>query len=583
MLLMGSLLFSHSCANTTTPPSGGDKDTIPPVIVGINPLPGSTNVPLNSSITITFDEYVKVKDPKSIFLSPPLEKAPKHKMKGKSLIIYNEGGTLKENTTYTLDLTNAIADNNEGNMFPGYTLVFSTGDHIDEMVVTGTVVDCNSLKPIKGATVMLYKDHSDSAVFKSRPDAAMKTDEWGYFALRNVKDTSYRLYAMRDEANNNLYDPENDRIAFADSLIVPTMVANDTLKELLKYDMKDTTRCLARISEHELRVFRERPTKQMIVNKVRVGDRTAYMTFMAEDPTIDSIWVAGIPGNRIITQFNDRKDSLELWVHDRRPALDTMHIFVDYLKTDSTGTPVPHVEHIRLASDKPRVGYSRRKINHEDTICVMTVTAEDKDVEQKGFGFEFKYPIIYENFDSLTLKSVNPRQQEKLMKFTVTRDSTNLRKYTLMPDEKLLSGYDYKLKVPEKAFRDINGFYNDSTDVSVTLPKDDKLSTLVVNMTGVNHRYIVDLLNEKRDKVLRSYQITKDTELKFPYISKGKYSIRITEDVNKNGIVDSGNLLQHKQPEKVKFFKLKNDSFIFEVLEGTEVMQNINVHQLFKD
>ncbi len=583
VLLIGSILFSHSCANTTTPPSGGKKDTIPPVIVNIHPLPGTTNVPVNSNIIITFDEYVKVVDAKSIFLSPPLEKRPKYKMKGKSLIITNES-PMQPNTTYTLDLTNAIADNNENNKFPGYTLVFSTGDHIDSMVVTGTVVDCNNLMPIKGATVMLYKDHSDSAIFKRRPDAAVKTDEWGYFSLRNIQDTSYRLYALRDEMGNNLYNPENDRIAFADSLVIPTMIASDTLKELLKYDMEDTLRCLARISEHELRVFKERPVKQMIVNKERVGDRTAYMTFMAEDPIIDSIWIAGIPGNRIITQFNDRKDSLELWVNDRRPPLDTMHIFVDYLKTDSTGRQVPHVEHLRLTTAKNKSGrYTRRKINHEDTICVLTVTAEPENIEQKGFGFEFKYPLINEHFDSLILKSINPRQQEKKMKFKVRQDSANFRKFSIIPEGKLLKGYEYKLKVPERMFRDINGFYNDSTEVKVSLPDNDKLSTLIVSLKNVKHRYIIDLLNEKRDKVIRSYQIAGDQNLVFPYLQKGKYSIRITEDINENGIVDSGNLLQHRQPEKVKFFKLKNNSFIFELMEGIELTQNINLGQLFKD
>ena len=145
VLLLGSIIFSHSCANTTTPPTGGPKDTIPPVLEEIYPVLGQTNVPVHKTqLKIEFNEYVKVKDPKSLFLSPPLEKAPKHKIKGKSVIVYFEND-LDSNKTYTLDLTNAIADNNEGNMFPGFTLVFSTGDVIDSMMVTGIVQDCNNL------------------------------------------------------------------------------------------------------------------------------------------------------------------------------------------------------------------------------------------------------------------------------------------------------------------------------------------------------------------------------------------------------------------------------------------------------
>ncbi len=584
-LIFGSMMFSHSCANTTTPPSGGDKDTIPPVITNIWPLPGTVNVPThNTQITITFNEYVTVKDPKGIFLSPPLEKTPKYKIRGKSVIVYFESD-LEENTTYTLDLTNAIADNNENNIYQGYTLMFSTGSTIDSMAVTGVVRDCNTLQPISGATVMLYKDLSDSAVFKHRPDAAVKTDDWGFFAIRNIADTLYRLYAIKDEGSNNIYDPDNDRIAFCDSIIRPVMIASDDLPELKKYDMKDTLNCMKRNAEYELVMFREKPSKQLIVNKVRTKPRAAYITFMASDAKIDSMWVRGIPANRLITQFNIQRDSLEIWINDRKRMPDTLHLFVDYLKTDTLGVLAPFTEHVRLAMEKTggKSKSSRRDIKHEDTTCVMKVTAEAETVEQKGFEIVFDYPIINENFDSLSLISVNPRQQESKMKFTIERDTLNLRRYTLMPEGKLMSGYEYKLKVPYRKFRDINGFYNDSTEVKVSLPKDDKLSTLTLNLSNVNNKYIVELLNDKRDKVLRSYIVEKDSKLDFPYLKAGKYSIRITEDKNRNGMVDTGNVLEHKQPEKVIFYKLKDGTYVINIKESTEMEQNINISSLFAE
>ncbi len=584
-LVLGSMLFSHSCANTSTPPTGGDKDTIPPVIVGLNPLPGAVNVPRHKTeIAITFNEYVTVKDPKSIFLSPPLEKTPRYRMRGKSLIVYFESD-LDSNTTYTLDLTNAIADNNEGNMFPGYTLMFSTGERIDSMAMTGTVLDCSTLQAMKGVTVMLYKDLSDSAIFKKRPDAAVKTDDWGYFSLRNIADTTYRLYAVKDESSNNVYDPDNDRIAFIDSIIRPTMIASDDVPELKKYDMKDTVKCMARKSEHELLMFREKPSKQLIVNKVRKDPRSAYITFMAQNAQIDTMWVRGFPANRLITQFNIERDSLEIWINDRRRMPDTLHLYVDYLKTDTLGNLSPFTEQIKLVAEKTGGASksSRRDIKHEDTTCVMKVTAEPENVEQYGFGIEFNYPIIYENFDSLTLTATDPKQRDTRMKFKVERDSLNLRKYVLRPEGKLMSGYEYKLKVPYRKFRDINGFYNDSTEVKVSLPKDEKLSSLTLNLTGVNNKYIIDLLNEKRDKVLRSYIIEKDAALLFPYLKEGKYSIRITEDLNRNGIVDTGNLLEHRQPEKVRFYKLRDGSFLITIKESTEMEQKIDVAKLFEN
>jgi len=160
--------------------------------------------------------------------------------------------------------------------------------------------------------------------------------------------------------------------------------------------------------------------------------------------------------------------------------------------------------------------------------------------------------------------------------------SLNLRKYTIFPQEKLQSGWEYYLKVPHRKFSDINGFYNDSTEVKVTLPSDDKLSSMSLVLSNVNNKYIVDLLNEKRDNVLRSFIIDKDGTLLFPYLKAGKYSIRFTEDVNRNGLVDTGNLLERKQPEKVLFYTLENGNSLIDIPEMVELEQKIDVGEMFK-
>ena len=582
-LVLGAMFFSPSCANTTQAPSGGKKDTIPPVIVGIKPLPGATGVPVhNARISFTFNEYVTVKEPKNIYLSPPLERAPKYKMRGKTLTVWFESD-LQENTTYTLDLTGAIADNNEGNMYPGYTMSFSTGNQIDSMAVTGTVLDCNTLQPVKGATVLLYRDLADSAVFSHRPDASVKTDDWGFFALRNVPDAEFRLYAIQDEAGNNIYDADNDKLAFIDTVLRPTQVVSDTLLELLKYDMKDTLHCQARRAEHELYMFRDQTSKQMILNKERTSDRTAYVTFMAPDAKIDSLWIRGIPSRNLVLQFNDQRDSLEIWINDRRRMPDTLHVFVDYLKTDTLGQLSPFTDHLRLprAGGKTNARTARRTLKHEDTLCVLTAKAEPETVEQKGFVLEFAQPLINAAFDSLILRSVNPRQQESIMKYRVEKDTANLRVFRVHPEEALQAGYEYFLKIPHRRFRDINGFWNDSTEVRVSLPNDDKLSSLHLDLSGVSNKYIVDLLGEKRDQVLRSFVVESDQVLVFPYLKTGKYSIRLTEDLNRNGRVDTGNYSEHRQPEKVKFYKLRDGTYIINIPESSEMEQKIDVAKLF--
>lgn len=582
-IILSTMIFSHSCANTTTPPSGGPKDTIPPVITELYPVPGAVNVPTQKTkLVLTFNEYVTIKDAKSLFLSPPLEKSPKYKLKGKSVVLTFESD-LDSNKTYTLDVTNAIGDNNEGNMFPGYTLVFSTGDRIDSMMVTGLVQDCNTLQPLKGATVMLYKDHADSALFLKRPDAAVKTDQWGFFCLRNIQDTLYRMYAIWDENNNNKYEAETEKVAFIDTLIRPVVVVDDSLPELQKYDMEDTLSCLARKTEYELNVFKEKPSTQMIVNKERIGERTAYVTFMAPYAQVDSLWIKGIPQEKIITQFNIVQDSLEIWINDPKPQPDTLFLNVKYMKTDTLGMLNSFTEEIKLTKPRTLPGKSSKKdIKKEDTTAVFTIEAKPETVEQYGFVMEFKYPVVKEAFDSLTFRYLNPKQQEFTEKYTVTQDSLNLRKYIIRPNVDMQPGYEYFLKIPHRKFTDINGFYNDSSEVKVSLPNDDKLSTLSLVLSNVNNKYIVDLLNEKRDKVLRSYIVDKDTTIPFPYLKAGKYSIRITEDLNRNGIVDTGILLEHKQPEKVRFYKLEDGTFLIEIPEMTELEQSIDVMEMFR-
>ena len=222
-----------------------------------------------------------------------------------------------------------------------------------------------------------------------------------------------------------------------------------------------------------------------------------------------------------------------------------------------------------------------RNRKHEDTIAVMITKADPTTIEQYGFDIEFKFPLIQEAWDSLKFRSVNPRQQEASGKVTVIKDSTNLRHFHVMPTEPFMVGYDYYLKIPHRVFRDVNGFYNDSTEMKVTLPTDEKLSSITLELTGVHNNYIIELLTEKRDKVIRSFIVDKDGPVLFPYLKTGNYCLRLTEDKNRNGLVDTGNLLEHRQPEKVRFFKV-NDQFLIKVLEKAEMVWDVNMEELFK-
>ena len=584
LLVLIPTLTVHSCANTTQAPTGGQKDSIPPVVVKVVPETRVRRVPLTGArFTFTFDEYVTIKDPKGIVLSPPTRKGAKAKTRGKSVTVSFED-TLQANTTYTIDFTDAIADNNEGNKFPGYTYVFSTGDEIDEMMITGIVQDCNTLQAVKGATVMLYKDLSDSAVFKSPAFAVAKTDDWGFFCIRNIPDTLYHLYAVKDENSNNLYDPGVEDIGFIAGEIRPATVVNDSLPEVIKYEMTDTLACRARHAEYELNLFREKSSIQYISNSGRLSDRASFISFTSPGAHIDTMWIGGVSADRLITQMNIERDSLEIWVNDRRAMPDTFHLYVNYLKTDSTGVLSPFTEQVKLVNPVPaRVARrNRRDIKHEDTICVFSIEAKGETVENQGITLQFKYPLVSAAFDSVRMWSVNPRQVEEQVRFSVERDSNNLRFFHIIPDVKYRDGFDYHIKTPQGAFRDINGFASDSAEAKFTLPKDDKLSSITLKVCDLEDaKYIIDLLDENKNNILQQYIIDKDSTLTFKYLRAAKYCIRITEDTNRNSIVDTGDILSGRQPEKVLFFKSSDAEELINILEGIEIEQTIDIAVLF--
>ncbi len=578
---------TSSCANTTGAPTGGPKDTIPPVVVATFPDSNATNVAMEKTeIIITFDEYVQIKDAnKNIFLSPPQKKRPKTKIKGKSIVVtFPEN--LDSSKTYTLNFGPAIADNNEGNILQNYAFSFSTGNSIDSMLYSGTVLDYATLLPQKEIAVALYSQPKDSSVMNTLPDAITKTDEWGYFCFRNLKPAPYALFAFKDDNNNNLYEPGTEIIGFLDSLIVPTVVMEPGLTQLATYDMKDTLNCLGRPSETDVYIFREKPTMQYITSYERVSRRGAFIKFNAPDVIIDSFAIRGVKNENILKQYNQTYDSLAFWINMAVKLPDTLRLGIKYHKTDSLGKNVPTVEELLLVApfekkdDKKKENRDGMPKERED-LLKFNLLADPKMVEQTGYVFEFPEPLAVAKFDTLSFTTSTPKGIKTNEAFSVKQDSLNIRRYVLSPKEPLKPGNDYELRIPQAAFTDINGFTNDSTYNKLILPTDDKLSSITLELTNVDARYIVELINDTRNKVFRKYIINEDKVLLFPYLSKGNYSIRITEDKNSNELLDPGSLLERRQPEMVRLYSLPDGNDVIVLEEKMDIEQSIDVGVLF--
>lgn len=587
------LIFPPSCANTSTPPEGGPKDTLAPVLVEVVPPLNSVNHPTDirhSSVSFEFDEYVVLNNPNSfIFLSPPQAKPPTAKIKGKKVVVsFTE--PLDSSQTYSLSLGEAIKDNNEGNPFPPYTHSFSTGSYVDSLFVSGNIVEASTMLPMSNMTVLFHTDLSDSAVYKVRPRAAAKSDLWGYFTVRNLPvDSVYRVYAIQDLNNNSIYDPDQEMVAFLDTLVIPSSVMRPGMPELVTVEMTDTAACQARPAQISLSMFKEVSQRQLLRARERVSRRQMYLKFAAPYPQIDSMILDGIPQDRLILERNFYRDSITIWINDQGPVPDTLQMRLSYMRTDDTlNILVPVTDTIKMIRPKGKMVENRwgEMVEEADTLAAYKVDASPEKIDQEGIIIEFESPMIQTPFDSITVMSKNTREQTAPAPFTVERDTANIRRYVLRLKDRLISGYEYTLRIPDSLFLDIDGIYCDSLVKTFSLPQDENLSSLTVETSNVHEKYMVELVDEKRTNVYRTYHIDSAAVLNFPYLKAGRYSLRITEDKNGNGQIDTGDLLEHRQPEKVMMFRfndvLGNNAYILEIPERTELIQTIDIGEMFK-
>ena len=578
------LLLSKSCANTTTPPSGGPKDTIPPVLLKINPEFNATNFPrYDGTISLTYDEYTVVKNVAEIYLSPPIKKRITHKIKGKN-IVFSIPDTLAENRTYTLDFGEGLADNNEGNIAPRLVYAFSTGDTVDSLYITGNIIDCQTLQPVKKVLVALYTDHSDSACFKIFPDAASKSDEWGFFSIRNISDTLYRIVAFTDSDNDNRYDPTKDQIAFLDTLIRPTEVVRDSIYELQSFDKKDTLACMERKSMFELLMFTELQSVQFLKNSGRRSEKSGFLSFNAPDVEISNIEFFGVADSSVIIQYAPAKDSLDFWINTPYKLEDSLLLKLSYKRTDSTGVLRDTIENISLGLPKPEsaTGGQQKKEQPKDTVFKFSIVAKNENIAHDGISLVSALPIIRWNRDMLVLTAKNPRHQVDTITFKFEQDPQEIRRFVMYMDREIKDGHEYEFIVPQGAFFNLDNLPNAEVSNKFTPPKSEDASSITLVLNGVDTKYIVELVDKERKNVFRKYNVSRDTSLLFPYLKANDYSVRITEDRNQNGLFDSGNFLDKRQPEKVRMYQTSPGVYIIKLPEMADLEQTINIKEMFK-
>ncbi|MFR9651068.1 MAG: Ig-like domain-containing protein [Rikenellaceae bacterium] len=617
------------CANIGSP-SGGPTDTMPPRIVAIEPLNNQTNMDtILRRIYIEFDEFVKVVDQTTNFYSSPeMKNKPQMEIRGRGIVITLRD-TLKDNTTYALNFGSAIQDNNEGNPLTSFRYVFSTGDSIDSMMMSGYTEDGYKADSLPSAFIFLYPKDSvrldqgyDSTLFNQRPSVIGRSEANGTFFVQNLKPIPYYVYAIDDTNNNMTYEPGTDNVGFLDTTFNPAegsefMIWYDTVR---KYVVASP--------QILLRLFTDQTFKRQILSdQKRDQQHRAMLYFGAPNPDIDSIIFDSIPRDRVIIEhMSSNRDTIALWFDVESAMLpDTIRGSIFHYKHDSVGDYVQSVDRLRLswryieskAEQQEREKQEREKKKAEESgeewvppvvknPFKMNISAADKINPEQPIIFDFDFPLKEVNSEAIILDytaappkadrrnamrspgAVTEEVQEEdkpriKQPFTFERDTMNLRKWYLRADSWAEGGSKYRLTIPAATFTDLLGQQNDSISKEFTPYIAAEYSTVVVNMRGSKERpshYVLELIN--KGKVIERKVGVGSEKVQFNYVPEGEVELRIIEDRNNNGEWDSGNLIERRQPEKSAMFTQDGESKIITKVNW-EIELTVDATPLFRD
>lgn len=512
------VVFAASCATIETP-EGGPRDTKGPKIKKSNPENLSKNFK-GKTFVLEFDEYIEIKDLNNeLIVSPPLKNLPEGKRKGKTFI-FSINDTLAENTTYNFNFGNAIRDLNEANALDSNLFVFSTGDYIDSLEIKGKVIDAFTLKPEEGLNIMLYKNLDDSIPYKQIPHYITKSKKEGNFKLTNLAHGKYKIFVLKDQNSNYLYDQPGELIAFDDLDV--SLDSNINLN--LRFFEEDK-------NNQFVKSFRARDfgKAEIVLNKKLSNYNVEFLS-----PKINFFDDPQLKGDTINLWFYDFKENDSLLF----VLSDTLG-FSDTLQLDLKGSPIK-------AEDSERE--QRRKKN------LTTLSASLNASSSSGLDI----------FTDLQLKFGRPVQLKDGSKIIFSKKSDtilvnnfafdkNQRVWQIKHDWQKDS--TYKLLILPGAFSDFFAFENDTLkfEFKVKTEKDYGLVNLKVNTPDATLNYVLEITNE-RGNIFKTIAFKGNLETVIEKIVPGKYNLRLLQDNNGNGKWDTGDYLKKQQPEKMLYY-----------------------------
>lgn len=581
------------CAAVGTP-DGGPYDDTPPKVVGSSPKLEETNVK-NKTVRIDFDEYIKLENAsEKVIISPPQKEQPEIQVNGKDIQI-KLIDSLQPNTTYTIDFSDGIVDNNEGNPLGDFCFSFSTGSQLDTMEVSGYVLNAADLEPIKGIQVGLYSNLADSAFTTQQFQRVSRTDGSGHFVIRGIKPGKYRIYALNDMDQSFSYSQRSETMAWSDSIIVPSSTEayrEDTIwnEDKITIDTILTVEYTRFLPDNiVLRAFTATPNIQYLAKSDRNTHEKIELQFAIP---VDSMPVIkGLNFNEkdaYIVEHTARYDTITLWMKDTTIYYnDTLRFSLQYLATDTNGLLTDHIDTLSLTPKRSRA----RIVQDEQKRAKDEAEKFEKDLkrlERNGdsigiarlmlpktkflpiehtsstmalndtYTLSFNEPVTFLSDTAVKVLKMEDSTWVKVP-FEIEQDSLLIRDYKIYaewrPEE------TYKILIDSASVVGLYGLHNDALEHEIRFAPLDTYSTFTVNVANPKSSYLIELLDNKGD-ITRRGRI-KEGKVDFFFLIPGKYYVRLIDDVNMNNKWDTGEYAEKRQPEDVyyinKVFDLKQD------------------------
>ncbi|MDD3910110.1 MAG: Ig-like domain-containing protein [Proteiniphilum sp.] len=560
-LLLCAIVIIHSCANIASP-TGGAYDVDPPVVrratPGFNALNASPG-----RIEIEFDENIKIEKPnEKVIITPPQQNMPVIRSVGRKAIV-ELNDELLPNTTYTIDFTDAIVDNNEGNPIENFVYSFSTGDQLDTLSVSGKVVMAQDLEPVPGIYVGIHSNLDDTAFTKVPFQRISRTDSRGNFTVRGISPGEYKVYALNDLNRDYKYDNPQEAIAFLDSIIIPSAIRAERQDTVFVDSITiDTIRTVqyTRFLPDDLllRTFLSDFQRQYLQKHERPEHNRLTLFFAAptDRPTF-SLLNPGVDGDDwYVAERSSKNDTLILWITDSLIyKQDSISMKINYIRTDSLNKDYIATDTLNFNIRKSTRGKRQESKGAEEEQALkflgINSNVQSSFELYNPIRIEFAQPIVALDSSDVKLERAVDSLFE-VVPYRMEHDSLNPRKFTLRPS--WMPGESYRLTIDSAAVFSHYGIWNDKYEQLFTVKPLDQYGNLEISITGLpeGENAFVELLDNS-DKPFRKSMV-KEGKARFQDLLPGEIYARIVIDSNGDGVWTTGNYDYKRQPEELFYY-----------------------------